>query len=98
MGQVRNQHTEKTKTDFAIDIYHELASEKLVIVDQSSGEPEVNESSAERIMLHIFRENQRKFREGKEPPDVIIYIEEAHNLLPSGSDLDLKKMALQSYV
>ena len=28
MGQVRNQHTEKTKTDFAIDIYHELASGK----------------------------------------------------------------------
>ena len=45
----------------------------------------------QRIMLHIFRENQRKFRDGdKKPPDVLIYIEEAHNLLPSGSDLDLK--------
>ena len=43
-------------------------------------------------MLHIFRENQRVFREGKEPPDVLIYIEEAHNLLPSGSDLDLKQI------
>ena len=36
MGQVRNQHTEKTKTDFAIDIYHELASGKLVIRVENS--------------------------------------------------------------
>lgn len=92
MGQVRNQHTERTKTDFAIDIYHELVSGKLVIVDQSSGEPEVNEASAERIMWRIFSENQSKFRQGEEPPDVLIYIEEAHNLLPSGSDLDLKNI------
>lgn len=89
MGQVRNQHTEATKTDYAVDIYNELASGKLVIVDQSSGEPAVNESSAERIMWYMFRENQREFREGKNPRDILIYIEEAHNLLPSGSDLDL---------
>lgn len=88
MGQVRNQHSEKINTDFAIDIYNDLKKGKLVIIDQSSGESQVNRSSAERIMQQIFRENQRTFRENKVPPDILIYIEEAHNLLPSSSDLD----------
>jgi DNA helicase HerA-like ATPase len=63
-----------------------------VIIDQSSGEPKVNQSSADRIMWYIFRENQRKFRESDDPPDILIYIEEAHNLLPTGSDLDLENV------
>ena len=40
----------------------------------------------------FFRENQRKFREGDAPSDILIYIEEAHNLLPTGSDLDLENI------
>ena len=92
MGRVRNRHTEKTDVDFAEDIYNELKEGKLVIIDQSSGEPEVNEASAERIMRRIFRENQQKFRENKDLPDILIYIEEAHNLLPYALESDLKNV------
>ena len=90
IGQARPQHTNNIIEDYAVEIYNHLIEGRLVIIDQSSGEPQVNKSSAERIMRQIFRENQRKFREGEEPPDILIYIEEAHNLLPSGSDLDLE--------
>ena len=90
MGQLRNQHSERIDTDFAVDIYNDLKQGKLVIIDQSSGEPQVNQSSAERIMWQIFHKNQSDFRENKTPQDILIYIEEAHNLLPSGSDLDLE--------
>ena len=89
IGQARPQHTNNIIEDYAVEIYNHLIEGRLVIIDQSSGEPQVNQSSAERIMRQIFRENQRKFREGEEPPDILIYIEEAHTLLPSGSDLDL---------
>ena len=89
IGQARPQHANDTTEDYAIEIYNDLIAGRLVIIDQSSGELLVNQSSAKRIMWHIFRENQRVFREGKPPPDILIYIEEAHNLLPSGSDLDL---------
>ena len=41
-------------------------------------------------MWHIFQQNQSKFRESDTLPDILVYIEEAHNLLPSGTDLDLK--------
>ncbi|HQX18070.1 MAG TPA: DUF87 domain-containing protein, partial [Anaerolineales bacterium] len=88
IGKARNLHTDSTKTDYADDIYKDLKDGKLVIVDQSSGEPEVNDSSARRIMWKIFRENQQVFREGDTPPDILVYLEEAHTLLPSDKETD----------
>ncbi len=92
IGQARPQHTNSTTEDYAVEIYNHLVNGRLVIIDQSSGEPKVNQSSADRIMWYIFRENQRKFRDSDDPPDILIYIEEAHNLLPAGSDLDLENV------
>ena len=89
IGKSIPQHTHTTSSDYAEDIYKDLVSGKLVVIDQSSGEPEINKSSAERIMWVIFKKNQAFFREGKtDIPGIMVYIEEAHNLLPSGSDLD----------
>jgi len=92
IGRVRTQHTESTVSDYAEDIYRDLLEGRLVIVDQSSGDPEINQSSADRIMWYIFHQNQSSFREAKQPPDILVYIEEAHNLLPAGTDLDLKNV------
>jgi DNA helicase HerA-like ATPase len=88
IGKVRPFHTHDTHSDYAEDIYADLKKGKLVIIDQSSGEPEINKSSAERIMWVLFRKNQELFREGKVPPEILVYLEEAHNLLPSGKDDD----------
>jgi DNA helicase HerA-like ATPase len=42
-------------------------------------------------MSHIFEKNQQEFRSGSENiPEIIVYLEEAHNLLPIASDMDLK--------
>ena len=90
IAKVIENHSPTRSSDYAEDIYNDLKNGKLVIIDQSSGEPEINQATAERVMWHIFRANQKLFREGQTPTEIIIYIEEAHNLLPSGSDLDLK--------
>jgi hypothetical protein len=88
LGIVKDQHTANVKTDYATDIYNDLVAGRLVIVDQSSGEPKVNDSAARRIMWKIFKENQSLFRQGKFPPDILVYIEEAHTLLPSEKEND----------
>ncbi len=90
LGRCVEQHSANVSSDFAEDIYVDLCAGKLVIVDQSIGEPEFNETVAKRVMWKIFRLNQTVFRDGMYPPDILVYVEEAHNLLPAGNNLDLK--------
>ncbi|MCX6173253.1 MAG: DUF87 domain-containing protein [Ignavibacteriales bacterium] len=90
IGRASNQHTHLTTTDYAVDIYRDLEAGKLVIIDQSSGSPELNESSSRRIMQRIFDENKSRFTSGQTPPDIMVYVEEAHNLLPPDKEKDYR--------
>ena len=91
IGKVRNQHSENTDLDYTDEILVHLCEGRLVIVDQSSGDYEVNKSSADRIMRKIFEHNQQLFRKGEtDIPNILVYLEEAHNLLPKGSDTNLQ--------
>ncbi|MCY4354252.1 MAG: DUF87 domain-containing protein [Truepera sp.] len=100
--RVREQHDPGTTNDFAEAVVEDLRQGKLVVIDQSAGDPEQNQAAAERIMWRIFRSQQDRFRsvlaqhDPSAPPDasqatkghIIIYIEEAHNLLPRANARD----------
>lgn len=76
------------KKDYAQMIYEDLCLGKLVIVDQALGDSDLNKLAAERILRKIFDENNRLFSEAETPTNIIIYVEEAHNLMPKGSEED----------
>ncbi|HEU4561999.1 MAG TPA: DUF87 domain-containing protein [Longimicrobium sp.] len=93
IADARPMHTHEVGTDFAEDIYSALVAGRLVIVDQSSGDESVNQASARRIVQRVFEGNKQAFRDGRskeEIPDILIYAEEAHNLLPSDRDTDYR--------
>ena len=95
--KTRQWHSLKTNTDYAEDIVNHIRAGRLVIFDQALGDPEMNEQAAARIMRTIFAAQQQSFvnpevdkntGEIKKPPSVIVYVEEAHTLLPKGNETD----------
>ena len=89
VGRALSYHSAEVSSDYADDIYDDLRSGKLVVVDASTGDPRLNHESADRIMWRILHGNQEVFRDGDTPPDILIYVEEAHNQLPSEKEADL---------
>jgi len=98
--QVASEHHDPdSELDFVDDVVSDLRAGKLVIIDQSSGEPKQNQDAAERIMWKIFRSQQEQFRKASRSrvghqgtneitDHVLIYVEEAHNLLPRANTAD----------
>lgn len=87
---VRNQHDPSSPLDYSEKVVNDLNAGKLVIFDQSTGDPIMNQRAAERIMWRVFQSQQEKFRnvaadgDVRGPlPGILVYLEEAHNLLPS---------------
>lgn len=94
------QHDPKSVNDYAVSIVNDLVAGKLVIFDQSTGDPEMNRAAAERVMRSLFERQKAAFinpaSDGAggfiRPPDVLVYAEEAHNLLPAGSSTDMSNI------
>lgn len=100
LRKAHDQHDPNTAKDYAETIADELGKGKLVILDQSMGDPEYNQKAADRIAWAVFKRQQHYFINPERnengsilpPPEILLFIEEAHNILPSNSSTNLDKI------
>lgn len=88
VGRQRIYHSPKGTADVAKDVYNELRNGKIVILDLSVGTESVRKAMSERIAKHVFAANLEAFHGGGTPPNVVLYVEEAHNLIGADAKPD----------
>ncbi|ABY33960.1 MAG TPA: DUF87 domain-containing protein [Chloroflexus aurantiacus] len=80
-------HSPNRTSEVADEIYELLRDGKIVILDLSVGDARIREKVSTRIAQKIFQNSMQIFVEGRTPPNIVVYIEEAHNLIGKGMDL-----------
>lgn len=92
LDKVRNLHSKQSGDSFEQDIINFLREGKIVIVDLSQGDPEIQNLYSERICRRIFNDAMDKFVNAKPNNFIQFYFEEAHNLFPKKDDKDLSQI------
>ncbi len=87
LTDIAKYHSAKRTSDVATEIYKFLEQGRIVILDLSVGNALIRESISKQIAAKVFDESMKRFVEGKLPPNIAIYIEEAHNLIGKGMEL-----------
>jgi len=85
-------HTDSSDEPFQTEIVKLLRSGKIVIVDLSQGDPEVQRLYSERICRVIFADSMDGFIQNLSNNFIQFYFEEAHNLFPRKEDKDLSQI------
>lgn len=80
-------HSKERSTDVTKEIYDYLQDGKIVVLDLSVGNAILREKLSKKISNYIFNRSMQYFTEGATPPNIVIYIEEAHNLIGKGMEL-----------
>lgn len=87
LSQYKDFHTTKRSEDIYSEIIHFLDAGKIVILDLSVGPVSIRTTLSEKIARQIFEHQMNKFHDGITPNNVVIYVEEAHNLIGKNDDL-----------
>ncbi len=85
-------HTPVSNILFEKEIDQKLREGKIVIVDLSQGDPEIQNLYSEKICRAIFNSSMNNFIEARPNNFIQFYFEEAHNLFPKKDDKDLSQI------
>jgi len=80
-------HSFDRENDVRQEIYDLLCDGKIVILDLSVGNARIRDNVSKSISSYIFDKSMEMFTNGETPKNIVIYIEEAHNLIGKGSEL-----------
>jgi len=83
----RNYHSARRMGDVVTEIIGHLRNGKIVIVDLSAGPVSVRTVLSKRIASQIFENSFEAMNQGHVPQNMVIYVEEAHNLIGKKDDL-----------
>ncbi|MBE9214462.1 DUF87 domain-containing protein [Plectonema cf. radiosum LEGE 06105] len=89
---VIEQHTSTAQEPFDLDILNNLRQGKIVIIDLSLGNPEIQRMFSERICNRIFADAISRFTSTQANNFIQFYFEEAHNLFPKKEDTNLSQI------
>jgi DNA helicase HerA-like ATPase len=92
LNPIREQHTSTVQEPFDQDILNKLRQGKIIIVDLSLGNPEIQAMFSERICQRIFTDAISRFTNTQPNNFIQFYFEEAHNLFPKKDDKDLSQI------
>jgi hypothetical protein len=81
LDSAREYHSPTRTRAVEAEIYEHLIAGKIVIVDLSVGPTFIRDRVSNRIANHLFLRSQETFLAGQVPATIVVYIEEAHNLI-----------------
>ncbi|MEM7515328.1 MAG: DUF87 domain-containing protein [Planctomycetota bacterium] len=87
IGAAKDYHGAGGSEDVSRDIYRHLVAGRIVILDLSVGSPSIRDRLSQKIVREVFRVSGNYFNRGDTPPSLVIYVEEAHNLIGKRADL-----------
>lgn len=83
----KEYHSHKRQGDVVKEVVSHLWGGKIVILDLSAGPVEVRSVLSKRIAQQIFDTSFREYNSGRPPQNIVIYVEEAHNLIGKKEEL-----------
>jgi hypothetical protein len=89
---ILQQHTDVMDKPFEQEIIDNLREGKIIIIDLSQGNPQIQELYSKRICRKIFEDSMSRFISNKSNNFIQFYFEEAHNLFPKKEDKDLSQI------
>lgn len=87
LSPANKYHSANRTEDVSKEIYDYLANGKIVIIDLSVGNATLREKTSKKIASYIFNKSMDMFTNGETPPNIVVYIEEAHNLIGKKMEL-----------
>lgn len=87
LTELRGYHSPRRRQDVAHEVYDLLRNGNIVILDLSVGDPTLRDRISRQIARYIFDRSMEQFNAGQSAPNVVVYVEEAHNLMGRTMDL-----------
>lgn len=80
-------HSNSRQGDVVQEILNFLYSGKIVILDLSAGPVSIRKTLSERVAVAVFNRQFDVLNRGDQPMNIVLYVEEAHNLIGKRAEL-----------